>query len=100
MRRRSFLARVWAKLLDFEQRHALLNEGGVLAAVSGGPDSVVLAHWLSRRAKSWGYPLELAHVHHGLRGKAADGDEAFCRALAAKLGAGFRVVKADVRAKA
>lgn len=54
----------------------------MLAAVSGGPDSVCLAHWLWLRSKKHRVSLALAHVHHGLRGREADADEAFVWKLA------------------
>ena len=67
----------------------------VLAGVSGGADSVCLVLVL----KELGYDVSVAHVHHGLRGVAADEDEAFTRALADRLGMRFfskRVVIAGV----
>ena len=59
----------------------------VLAAVSGGADSVALAHVLARLAPDLGCTLAgIAHLHHGLRGDDADGDAAFAEALADRLG--------------
>src|SRR5262249_24029535 len=54
----------------------------VVAAVSGGPDSVAL-----RRALHDVVPgqIVVAHVNHGWRGRASDEDEAFVRDLAARL---------------
>lgn len=49
----------------------------LLAGVSGGADSVALLLLLLRR----GCQVTAVHVHHGLRGEAADGDEAFVREL-------------------
>ena len=73
----------------------------VLAAVSGGADSVCLAHWLaSRRAKGRIRALTLVHFHHGLRGRAADRDAASVRDLAGRLGAGFHEERLPVRAAA
>ena len=101
MRRKEFVARIWSKLVAFEKRHALLRPGGrVLAAVSGGPDSVCLAHWLSVQARRKNLDVALLHINHGLRGKAADADAAFVRALGARLGLKTTVVNADVRSRA
>ena len=54
----------------------------VLAAVSGGADSVAMLHLLlSLREELRIGAVEAAHVHHGLRGEDADRDEAFVRRL-------------------
>src|SRR5207302_152900 len=70
----------------------------VLAACSGGPDSVALAAALSEL--SW-IRLSIGHVDHGLR--AGSGDEAEAvRRLAARLGVPFfleRLPTFDVRTK-
>ena len=98
MRRKEFAARVWSKLVAHERRLGLLPDGArVLAAVSGGPDSACLAHFLAQMARRKRLSLELLHVHHGLRGKAADADALCARRLAASLGAPFKLVKAPVR---
>jgi tRNA(Ile)-lysidine synthase len=101
MRRQSFAARVWAKLIAHEKREALLLRGQrVLAAVSGGPDSVCLAHYLSQRSRALDLDVSLLHVHHGLRGRSADADAAFVEKLGGRLGLSVRVVKVDARATA
>lgn len=69
----------------------------VLAAVSGGGDSVALLYLLAEAAR--GLRVELAgavHVHHGLRGEAADADERVVRAHAAALAVPLVVERADV----
>lgn len=97
-RRKEFAARTWSKLVAFEKRHALLPDGGrVLAAVSGGPDSVCLAHWLSVQARKKGLTVRLLHIHHGLRGREADRDAAFVSKLGLKLGLAVAIVRADVK---
>ena len=68
----------------------------VLVAASGGADSTALALAL----KDLGCEIALAHVHHGLRGKAADADARFAAALAKKLGAPFFLGTFAVRAEA
>ena len=61
--------------------------GGVVAAVSGGPDSVAL--WRSLAALGAGHdtPLVVAHLNHRLRGADSDADEAFVREQYALLSA-------------
>jgi tRNA(Ile)-lysidine synthase len=58
----------------------------VLVAVSGGIDSVVLAHALHEIAAVARLEVCLGHVNHGLRGAASDADQAAVEALAAALG--------------
>ena len=67
-----------------------------MVAASGGADSTALALAL----KNLGCEIALAHVHHGLRGKAADADARFVAALAEKIGAPFFLGRFDVRAEA
>ena len=55
----------------------------VLIALSGGPDSVALFHCMLElaRKRDLAFVLSAAHLNHGLRGRDADADEAFCREL-------------------
>ncbi|TBR23210.1 tRNA lysidine(34) synthetase TilS [bacterium] len=91
-----------SRLAAFDRAEGLLSpRDRVLAAVSGGADSVCLAHWLAtRRAKGRIAGLALVHFHHGLRGREADKDAAAVRALAEKLGVGFTLAALDVRGAA
>ncbi len=101
LRRKAFAARVWSKLVAFEKEHALFCAGDrVLAAVSGGPDSVCLAHFLAAMSRRKGFALFLVHVHHGLRGRAADRDADHVRALGRTLGVPVSVARAPVAAAA
>ena len=61
----------------------------VLAAVSGGLDSTVLAAALAAIAARGGFAIAIGHVHHGLRGAEADADQDAVAELAARLGAPF-----------
>lgn len=54
----------------------------VLLALSGGADSRALLHLLKEAATRDGFPLLLAHVNHGIRGKEALRDRDFCARLA------------------
>jgi len=86
-----------AKLIHTIMRHKLLHKGDkVLVACSGGPDSVALLHLLYQLRYKYTLNLYLAHVNHGLRGKASDTDEEFVRRLAEKLGIPIFVKRADV----
>lgn len=79
----------------FWAEHALLPaEARVLVAISGGVDSVVLAHLLRVR----GQPLALAHANFQLRGAESDEDERFVRALAEGWGVSLYVRRFDTRA--
>ncbi|MDQ3169962.1 MAG: tRNA lysidine(34) synthetase TilS [Acidobacteriota bacterium] len=86
------------RILATIRKHGQLPPGGrVLAAVSGGADSVALAIALARLAPDHGFTLAgLAHLHHGLRGHDADADETFVQALAARLAVPFFGARADV----
>ena len=80
------------------RRYDLVPPGTrVLVALSGGPDSVALLTLLQLLAADLGCDLAgAAHLNHGLRGQAADEDEAFCRRLASAYGLPIDVETADV----
>ena len=66
--------------------HDCSSQNGLLVALSGGADSVVLLHLAHRFASLFGGRVEALHVHHGIRDNEADRDLAFCENLCAKLG--------------
>ena len=68
----------------------------VLAAVSGGADSVCMLHMLCALKKNLGFELACAHLNHGLRGEAAEADARFVEELCKKLGVTFYVKCVDV----
>lgn len=70
---------------EFFKRHALAG-GRVLAAVSGGPDSVALLYLLHGLREELGLSLEVAHLQHGIRGQEALDDARFVAGLAEQLG--------------
>lgn len=75
----------------------------VCCAISGGADSVALllslhvANALAHNALGVG--LSAVHVHHGLRGEAADADTAFVEALCRRLCVPLQVHHVDVRSR-
>jgi tRNA(Ile)-lysidine synthase len=77
----------------FLARHRVPRSAPLLVAVSGGADSVALAHVLL----ALGQRLGIAHVHHGLRGPEADADLEFVRTLASAAGVPFHPARVDAR---
>ena len=65
-------------------------------AVSGGIDSMVLLHVL----RALGYACSVAHVDHGLRGAASEGDRLFVEDYCRSNGLPFRSHQVDVGAHA
>ena len=75
------------KAADLIRQKELIRKGDLIAAgVSGGADSVLLFHLLLALREEMGFDFFVVHVHHGLRGKDADGDEAFTEALCRRHG--------------
>lgn len=70
----------------------------VLVAVSGGPDSVTLAHVMLSLAKEYSLRLGIAHLNHGLRKEAAANDADFVADLAGRLKLTCYIEKKDVEA--
>jgi len=68
-----------------------LADRRLLLAVSGGLDSVVLAHLTQRAGRDFG----IAHANFGLRGEESDGDEAFVQTLADRYGVPFFTKKME-----
>ena len=64
----------------------------ILLAVSGGADSVCLAHLMHRA----GFKAAIAHVNYGLRGKESHEDAEFVALLAAELGYPFHLLEGTV----
>ncbi len=61
------------------------TSGRIVAAVSGGPDSVALLVGLHSLRRSKKLELGAAHVNHALRGEESDSDEQFVRKLCERL---------------
>ncbi|MFP5264895.1 MAG: tRNA lysidine(34) synthetase TilS [Blastocatellia bacterium] len=126
------MSKTLEKVRRFIERHSMLGdlngtgEGGVVVAVSGGPDSVALLDILARlqiadggRAAKAGHEndfpthpspltpapsvtprLRVAHLDHRLRGRESAEDAEFVRRLAGRYGLPITPGEADVRAEA
>lgn len=86
--------------LRLTQNCAVAPGSCVLAAVSGGADSVALLRLLCEASANLSLSVCCAHVEHGIRGEESRGDEAFVRALCARLGVPLRVGHVDAPAYA
>lgn len=79
--------------------YGIIRQGDrITLGLSGGADSVCLLFLLLELKEKYGLTLKAVHVHHGLRGAEADGDEAFVRDLCERLQVPLSVRHADVRA--
>jgi len=82
---------------EFIEQNQLFSPGSkVLAAVSGGMDSVLMAHLL----KAAGYDFSIAHCNFQLRGDEALADQEFCQHLAQQLRVQFHSINFDTAAYA
>ena len=82
------------RFLDFIEQNKLFGPADkVLAAVSGGMDSVLMARLL----KAAGFNFAIAHCNFQLRGDEADADEAFVYNLASELNIPIHSIKFDTK---
>ena len=80
-------------IADRIRRHGFKR---LLLAVSGGLDSICLAHYFTQNRETLGIEwLGIAHVHHGLRVGTADRDAAFVESFAKSHGIPFFLKKLD-----
>jgi tRNA(Ile)-lysidine synthase len=80
------------------QNRRLLKRGqALLAAVSGGLDSMALLHLLHELSSRHRWHLTVAHFNHRLRGRSSDADEKLVRQTAAALRLPFVAGRANVR---
>ncbi|MGO4539304.1 tRNA lysidine(34) synthetase TilS [Paenibacillus sp. 2TAB19] len=77
----------------------LWNDGDrIVAAVSGGPDSMALLHMLSMLMKAGKLSISVAHVNHGFRVEESKREHDIVRDYAAQLGVPFEAITLDMPA--
>jgi tRNA(Ile)-lysidine synthase len=81
------------------KKHHMLSPGDhVIAAVSGGADSVALLSILCSLRDQWRLTITVAHLNHLLRGEAAQQEARFVGDMAERLGLPCIAEEHDVRA--
>jgi tRNA(Ile)-lysidine synthase len=89
------------KVIKFIARHNLIAENDrILAAFSGGADSVFLLTFLFKFRKKYKIQVAAFHLNHMLRKKAAFNDEEFCRNFCSEHKIPFYYDRIDVKAAA
>jgi tRNA(Ile)-lysidine synthase len=89
-----------ATVRDYIRVHGLITPGSrVIAAVSGGPDSMALLTILSELSREMHFELAVAHYDHGIRPEAAR-EKALVERSAAKLGLPLFLGSGNVPAEA
>jgi tRNA(Ile)-lysidine synthase len=82
------------QFVEFIEKNKLFKpDNKILAAVSGGMDSVLMAHLL----KAAGFSFGIAHCNFMLRGPEALADQEFTRNLAQQLGVSFHTTNFDTK---
>jgi tRNA(Ile)-lysidine synthase len=79
-----------------EKQRMLSPRQRILAAVSGGPDSVAMLHLLYDLREELELTIEVAHLQHGIRGEEAMADAQFVAGLAERLGLIFHLKEIDL----
>jgi tRNA(Ile)-lysidine synthase len=86
--------------LKFEEfvrfHHLIAPKQTVLLAVSGGMDSMVMLHVISRLRERFDVQIVLVHVNHQLRGEESMEDEQFVREMSVAYGISFHCERVDV----
>lgn len=84
------------KIKAFAEKYDMLPNGIILAAVSGGADSMCLLSVLNELSKDMGFSVEAVHYNHMLRGEESDRDEAFVREQCERMDIPCHVGSGDV----
>lgn len=85
------------RIVEFcKQQNMLENGDGVVIGFSGGADSVCMLLAFLELRKRYGLKLLAVHVHHGIRGEAADRDAQFARTFCEEANVEFCEERVDV----
>lgn len=88
------------RIYDYMIRNKMIEESGcIIAAVSGGADSMCLLEILRELRAKAGFQLRVLHVHHGLR-ESAEGDLEYVAGYCEAAGIPFEAVRVDAAGNA
>lgn len=88
-----FLEKIRSAVSDYK----MLQRGdAVVAALSGGADSVSLLYALNELSEELGVTISACHINHHLRGEESDSDMRFCEELCSRLAVPLFVREAEV----
>ncbi len=86
-----------ARFKGFVKKHGLFSKkSSILAAVSGGPDSICLLNLLVLLSHPWALSVSVAHFDHCLRGEESRRDCEFVKAICAANSIPFFTEKAAI----
>lgn len=87
----------YRRTMEYVEKTGLLqNTARLLTAVSGGADSVFLFYVMRECCRRRKIPMEVIHVHHGIRGPEADRDAEFVESLCREYDVPFRLFHRDI----
>jgi tRNA(Ile)-lysidine synthase len=85
------------KMIHAIKKYRLISPGNTLiAAVSGGPDSIAMLHALLELLRDWGVEIHVAHFNHMFRGAESDEEASFVAKKACEMGLKCTVETCDV----
>ena len=88
---------MFTKVKNTIEKFNMLSKGDkVVIGVSGGADSVCLAHIMNCLKAEYDLEIILVHINHQLRGADADRDEAYVMSLGEKFGNTVKIFSYDV----
>ncbi len=91
---------LYERFRDFVAIREMISPGDrVLAAVSGGADSVCMLLLLSKLKEDLDFELEACYIEHGIRGEESVQDGDFVTSLAKSLGVSCKVISVDVMSR-
>ena len=88
--------RIITQVSNVLKQAKISSKDHIIAAVSGGPDSICMLHILHKLKNRFGYKLTVAHFNHNLRGRESKNDELYVKLFSRYLDINFFIGQADV----